>query len=155
MARLRRLQIKRFRSVKRVRPSGHDDFVLEAAGGEDEQYGAHGEKGEGVDPEMLDSGAAEDDAASDVDEIAGGDEIAEDAEEQRHGFAREDVTGKENAGQDGDERKLHGFALGACFAGDENAERQRHEDVGERKKREQQHAAVDGHLKNETHAGEN
>src|SRR5450432_4818258 len=101
MARLRRLQVKRFRSVKRARPSGHDDFVLEAAGGQDQEDGAHGEEGEGVDPEVLNSGAAEDDAAGDVDEIAGGDEIAEDAEEYGHGFAREDVAGKENAGQDG------------------------------------------------------
>ena len=86
--------------------------------------GAHGEERQGVDPQMLDSGAAQDDAASDIDEIAGGHEVAEDAEEQRHGFAREDITGKKNAGEDGDESELHGFALRAGFAGDEDSERQ-------------------------------
>ena len=66
---------------------------------------------------MLNSGAAQNNSAGDVDEIAGGDEIAYDAKKDGHGFAREDIAGKENAGQDGNEGQLHGFALRAGFTG--------------------------------------
>src|SRR5713101_7854467 len=77
-------QLKNFvtRSVtSESRISRHDDFVLEAAGGDDEEHRAHEEKGDGIDPEMHPARAAEDDAAGDVDEISGGDEVTEDEKE--------------------------------------------------------------------------
>src|SRR5215469_4613379 len=118
-----------------ARVSGHDDFVLEAAGGDDQQERADGEKGGGINPEMNQSGAAKDDAASDVDEIGGGNEIAENEEEFRHGFARENIAGEKDAGKNREEGELHGFGLGIGFAGDEDAQRERHEDIGKRKRK--------------------
>src|ERR1700674_2784302 len=93
------------------RISRHDAVVLEAAGGDDEKHDAHEEEGDGIDPEVHPPCAAEDDAAGDVDEIGGGDEIAEDEEEFGHGFAREDVAGEKDAGKDGEKGELHGFCL--------------------------------------------
>src|SRR5690348_13242271 len=52
--------------------SGHDDFLLEAAGGDGQEKGAHGEENQSVDPEMREAGAAQDDAPGDVDVIARG-----------------------------------------------------------------------------------
>jgi len=46
----------------------------------------------------------------------------------------ENVTGKKDAGQNGQERQLHGFGLGVGFAGNQNAQRQRNKKVGKRKK---------------------
>jgi len=83
--------------------SGHDDFVGEAACGNGQQEGAHGEEGEAVKPEMLQTRAAENYAAGNVDEIAGGNQVADGVEDGGHGFSRKDVTGKENAGEDGEE----------------------------------------------------
>ena len=59
-----------------------------------------------------------------------------------HGFARENVARKENTGQNRQESELHGFGLRCGLAGDEDSERQRGEEVGQREKREQDHAAV-------------
>src|ERR1700730_1666598 len=97
--------------------SGHDDFVLETAGRYDQQKCAHGKKCQTVGPQVLNAGAAKNDSAGDVDEITGGNEIADDPKKDGHGLAGENVAGKENAGQDGDKRELHGFALGAGPAG--------------------------------------
>src|ERR1700680_4135638 len=104
---------------------------------------------------MLNSGAAQNNSAGDVDEIAGRNEIADDAKKDGHGLAREDIAGKENAGQDGNKRELHGFALRAGFTGNENTQRKRYEQVRQREQSEKQNAAVDRHLKNKTHATEN
>ena len=79
--------------------SRHDDFVLEAAGGDDQENGADREEGEAVGPEMLDACAAKDDAARDIDEIGGRDEVADRFEEGWHSFARENITGEENTRQ--------------------------------------------------------
>jgi len=81
----------------------HDHFLLEAAGGHYQQKTADGEERQGIEPELGEAGAAENDAARDVDVIAGGDEIAEDVEKCGHGFAREDVPRKDMLGEeDGD-----------------------------------------------------
>ena len=104
---------------------------------------------------MREAGAAQDDAAGDVDVIAGGNEIADDVEDGGHGLAREDVPRKENAGEKGQEGELDGLGLGVGFAGDENADGKRNEKIGERKERENQDVAVNGNLKDEAHEGEN
>ena len=83
---------------------------------------AHGEEGERIRPQMDDAGAAQNHAAGDVDEIAGRNEIAERVEKLGHGLARENISGKKDARQDGEKRELHGFGLGIGFAGNENAE---------------------------------
>ena len=120
------------RNTKVAGRSGHDDFVLEATRGDDEQKAAHSEEGERIRPEMDDTGAAQNHAACDVDEIAGGNEIAERVEKLGHGLARENISGKKDAWQNGEKRELHGFGLGVCFAGDEDAEGERNENVGKR-----------------------
>src|SRR5712692_10767206 len=104
---------------------------------------------------MRKAGAAQDDAAGDVDVIAGGNEIADDVEDRGHGLAREDVAGKEDAGEKGEEGELDGLGLGVGFAGDENADGKRNEKIGERKEREKQDVAMNGNLKDEAHEGEN
>src|SRR6267154_3647039 len=135
--------------------SRHDDFVLEAAGGDEKKNGADGVEGQAVEPDMRKAGATQDDAAGDVDVIAGGNEIADDVENSGHGFAREDVAGEEDTGEKGEKGKLDGFGLRVGFAGDENADGKRNEKIGERKEREKQNVAVNGNLKNEAHEGEN
>src|SRR5215469_12547392 len=104
---------------------------------------------------MLPAGAAEDDTARDVNEIGCGNEVTEDEEKSGHGLAREDVTREKDAGEDGEEGKLHGFGLRVGLAGDEDAKREREEDIWERKDSEENHAAVDGYLKDEAHESEN
>src|SRR2546427_12306114 len=103
---------------------------------------------------MRKAGAAQDDAAGDVDVIAGGNEIADDVEDDGHGLARKNVTGEEDAGEKGEKGKLDGFGLGVGFAGDEKAYVKRDEKIGERKERKNEHGAVKGKLKNEAHEGE-
>src|SRR6267142_1754282 len=104
---------------------------------------------------MRKASAAQDDAAGDVDVIAGGNEIADDVEDDGHGLARKNVTGEEDAGEKGEKSKLEGLGLGVGFAGDENAYGKRDEKIGERKERKNQYVAVNGNLKNEAHEGEN
>src|SRR6267142_1466000 len=111
---------------------GHAHFLLESASCDDQEEGAHGEKCEGIDPQMREASAAQDDAACDVDVIAGGNEVAEDEEEFRHGFAREDVAGKENAWEESKEGELNGFRLRISLAGHENADGKRDEKVRKR-----------------------
>src|SRR5260370_34116658 len=91
--------------------SRHDDFLLEAAGGDEQKNGAHRVEGQAVEPEMRKAGAAQDDAAGDVDVIARGNEIADDVEDGGHGLAREDVAGEEDAGEKGQEGQLDGLGL--------------------------------------------
>jgi flavin reductase ActVB len=109
---------------------GHDDFVLEAAGGDDQKNRTDEEEGQTVSPEMSDARAPEDDAAGNVDVIARGNEIADDVEESGHGLAGENVAGKEDAGKKSQEGKLDGLGLGVGFAGDENANGKRNEKIG-------------------------
>src|SRR5258708_1758993 len=135
--------------------SGHDDFVVEAAGGDEKKNGAHGVEGQAVEPQMREAGAAQDDAAGDVDVIACGDEKADDVEERGHGLSREKVAGKEDSWEKGEEGELDGLGLGVGFAGDENADGKRNEKIGERKERENQYVAVNGNLKDEAHESEN
>src|ERR1700751_5052174 len=97
--------------------SRHDDFVLEAAGGDDQEQRTHGEKGGGVDPEMHPACTAKNNAAGDVDEISGGHEVAENIKELGHGFAGEYVAREKDTGKNRQESKLHGFGLGIGFAG--------------------------------------
>src|SRR5207245_272432 len=72
------------------RISRHDDFVLEAAGGDDEKHRAHEEERNGVHPKMHPAGAAKNDAAGDVDEIGRGHKVAENIKKLGHRFTRED-----------------------------------------------------------------
>src|SRR6266571_699305 len=103
---------------------------------------------------MSESGAAEDYAAGDVDVIAGGNEITDDVKDRRHSLARKDVTRKEDAGEKSEKGKLNGFGLRVGFAGNQNADGKRNEKIRKRKECENQHAAVDGNLKDEAHEGE-
>src|SRR5258708_28804067 len=100
--------------------SGHDDFFLEAAGGDEKKNGAHGVEGQAVEPEMRKAGAAQDDAAGDVDVITGGGEIANDGKDGGHGLARKDVAGGEGAGEEGEEGGSEGLGLGGGFWGNED-----------------------------------
>src|SRR6516164_6513762 len=104
---------------------------------------------------MLPAGAAEDDTARDVNKIGCRDEVTKDEEKSGHGFSREDVTREKDAGKDGEESELHGFRLGVGLARDKDAKRERDKDVREREDCEEGYAAVDGHLKDEAHKGEN
>src|SRR6266568_231306 len=104
---------------------------------------------------MSESGAAEDYAAGDVDVIAGGNEITDDVKDRRHSLARKDVTRKEDAGEKSEKGKLNGFGLGIGFARNEDADGKRNEKIRKRKECENQHAAVDGNLKDEAHEREN
>src|SRR3981189_1320955 len=62
-------------------------------------------------------------------EIAGGNEVADDVEESRHGLARENVAGEKDAGKKGQKGELDGFGLRLGFAGDENADGKRNKKV--------------------------
>src|SRR6267142_2812895 len=104
---------------------------------------------------MGNSRAAQNYSAGDIDEIASGNEIAQPVEKLGHGLQRENVSGKKDAGQNGQERQLHGFGLGVGFAGNQNAQRQRNKKVGKRKKRQQKHAAMNRDVEREAHEGQN
>src|SRR5260370_20692023 len=91
--------VGRQKTKARHKNSGHDDFVLEAAGGNDQQNSADHHKGEPVSPEMLDGCAPENYAARDIDEIGGGNHVTDGLEDVPHGFARVYIAGEENAGQ--------------------------------------------------------
>src|SRR5260370_15913252 len=104
---------------------------------------------------MRTGGAAQGGAGSDVDVIAGGNEIADDVEDDRHGLARKDVEREENAGQEGEKGELDGVGLRVGCAGDENANGKRNEKIRKRKECENQYVAVNGNLKDEAHEGEN
>src|SRR5258708_40025368 len=99
---------------------------------------------------MRKSGAAQDDAARDVDVIAGGNKVAEDEEEFRHGFARENVAGKENAGEESEEGKLNGLRLRIGFTGDQDADGQRDEKVWQGEEAWEGDNSVGGGLKEKT-----
>src|SRR5258707_11882992 len=104
---------------------------------------------------MNHSRAAKDDSAGDVDEVGGGNKIAKSVEERRHGFAREDVAGEEDAWKNSQKRELHGFPLRIGLAGDEDAKRERDEKVGQREKGQKEYVAMDGDAKDETHESQN
>src|SRR6266852_5557770 len=104
---------------------------------------------------MLDTCATENYATRDVDEISSGNDVADGLEEGRHGFARENITGEENAGENGQKSELHRFRLGIRLAGDEDPKRERGEQIGQREQREQEHAAMNGHEEKETHKEKN
>src|SRR5258708_4455695 len=99
--------------------------------------------------------AAENNATGNVDEISGGHKVAEDIKEFGHGLPRENIAREENTGKNGEESELHGFGLRIGFAGNQDAERQRNEDVRQGKQCQKNNAAVDGHAKDEAHEGEN
>src|SRR5258708_7089846 len=70
-------------------------------------------------------------------------------------LARKDVTRKEDAWEKSEKGKLNGFGLGIGFARNEDADGKRNEKIRKRKECENQHAAVDGNLKDEAHEREN
>ena len=86
---------------------------------------------------MSKASAAQDDAAGDVDVIAGGNEVADDVKNSGHGFTRKDVAGEEDAGKEGEKGELNGFGLRVGLAGNENADGQRDEKIGKRKERKE------------------
>lgn len=128
---------------------------MEAASGNDEEKCAHKAEDEAIGPEMGPGGATENDAASNVDEVGGGNKVAEGVEEFGHGFAREDVAREKDAGENGEEGELHGVGLGSGFAGNEDAEGERNENVGKRETGQKQDAAMNGDEKEEAHGDEN
>src|SRR5580700_12074917 len=89
----------------------HDDFVAETPGSDDQEHCTDNEKSQAVGPKMLDTGPAEDDAASDVDEIGGRNQVADRIEECGHGFARENIPRKENARKNRQKSQLHSLGL--------------------------------------------
>src|SRR5882757_8753938 len=103
---------------------------------------------------MSDASAAKNDSARDVDVIRCGNQVAKRVQKSGNGFAREDIAGEKNAGQDGKKSELHSFRLRRRFAGDKDAKRERGKEVGKRKKREQKEIAVNGHEKNKAHERE-
>src|SRR5438876_5261594 len=104
---------------------------------------------------MSDAGATKNDSARDVDVIGCGNQITERVQKSGDGFAREDVAREKDAGENREKRELHCFGLGRCFAGDENAKRERGKEIRQRKKREQKQVAVNGHEKHKAHEREN
>src|SRR3989441_9300711 len=104
---------------------------------------------------MLDGSAAENDASSDVDEISSGNDVADGFEEGRHGLAWEYITGEENTWQNRQKCELHGFHLRVRLAGDQDAQRERGEEIGQGEQGEQKHAAVDWHAEEEAHKSKN
>src|SRR5208337_199040 len=134
-----------------VRISRHDDFVVEAAGGDAQQDRTHKEENQRIGPQMYPAGAAQDDSAGDIDVISRGHKITEVVEELGHRLAGKDVTGKKDAREDGKKRELHGLRLGRRFAGNQDAQRQRNEEVRQREKREKDDTSMNGHAKKESH----
>src|SRR6202022_2676177 len=100
---------------------------------------------------MLNSRAAQDDPAGDVDEIAGGNQVTDGAEKPRHGFSRENIAGEKNAGQNGKKCQLHGFALCPSFAGYKDAQGKRNKYIGHGKKCQQKDTAMNRNAKNKPH----
>src|ERR1700693_3483525 len=98
--------------------------------------------------------ATKNDAAGDVNEVGGGNEEAEGVTEFGHGFAREDVAGEKDARENGEKCELHRLCLGGGFTGNQNAERERDEEIGKREKSEKDDATVDGNAEDEDHEGE-
>src|SRR2546423_1972139 len=133
---------------------GHDDFVLEAAGSDEEQDGPYGKQRQGVDPKVRQPRSTQNNAARDVDVIARRNEIADDVEDRWHGFAREDIAGEKYARQKSEESELDRFRLRVGFAGHEDADRKGHKQIRQRKKRQQQNAAMNRHQKYEAHERE-
>src|SRR5215475_6939022 len=103
---------------------------------------------------MADASAAQNHSASDIDKVAGGHEVADRVESLGHGFAREDVTGEKNTGQDGEEGQLHGFGLSVGFARNQYAQRKRNKDIRQRQERKQKNTAVNGDMEREAHERE-
>src|SRR6516225_10464531 len=133
------------------RISRRNDFIVEAARGNDEEQRTHQEQCHSVPPEMAPSGAPKNDAAGDVDEIGGGNEEADGVEKLGHGFARKDVSGEKDARKNGEKRELHGLRLRGGFTGNQNADRERDEDVRKRQEGQQEHVPVNRHEKQEAH----
>ena len=102
---------------QKLRISRHDDFIVEAPGGDDEQERAHRKERQRIGPQVRQTGAAKNDAAGDVDEVRGRNKKAQSIEKLGHGFAREDVSREKDAGENGQKRQLHGVRLGSSFAG--------------------------------------
>ncbi len=71
-----------------------------------------GEQHETVQPQMLDPGAAQDDAPRDVDVIGRRNQVADGVEDSGHRLSRKDVAGKEDARQKRDECELNRLGLG-------------------------------------------
>jgi len=117
--------------------------------------GANGIESEAIEPKMGKAGAAQDDAAGDVDVVARGNEIADDVEDHGHGFSREDVSEKKMLGRK--VRKASWMASDCVLALLETRMpiEERDEEIGQRKKRKNQNIAVDGNLKDEAHKGKN
>src|SRR5262249_15577029 len=100
---------------------------------------------------MGDSGSAQDNAARDVDEIRGRNEVTKDPENNRHGFSRENVSAEEDARKNGKKSELHCFELAVCFARNEDSQRQADKQIRKREEREQQRVSVNRDAENKTH----
>src|SRR6202171_858194 len=104
---------------------------------------------------MLNSRAAQDDPAGDVDEIAGGNQVTDGAGKPRHSFARKNIAREKNAGQNGKKCQLHGFALCPSFAGYKDTQGKRNKYIGHGKKCQQKDTAMNRNAKNKPHGSKN
>src|SRR5579859_1057454 len=141
-------------SCKAATGSGHDDFVAEAARRDDKKKRAHDDQSHGVGPQVAKSRTAENDAARDVNEICGRNQVADRVEQGGNGFAREDVAGEKHARKNGEKSELHGFGLRIRLAGDENTERESGEQIRQRQSGEQHNVAVNGNEEHKAHEKE-
>ena len=114
---------------------------------------AHAGQHERVRPQVRKPCPAEDDAARDVNEIRGGYKVADGVQDGRYSFPRENVAGEKNARQDGEKGELHGFGLGVGLAGDQDAERERNEKIGQRKNGEDDDVAAEERREDVARAG--
>ncbi len=94
---------------------------------------------------------AQNDRAHQRNEIGRGKERAERVENPRHGFARKNEAGKENARQHEGHRHLQRLHLVLRFGCDQQTEAEQREHVNESRKHHREHAAVDRHIEEETH----
>src|SRR4029077_16231940 len=122
---------------------------------DDQKKSTDDEKCETIGPQVPDARAAKNDSSRDVDEIRGGDDVADGIEDGGNRFARENVSRKKDTGQNGKKCKLHGFRLRSGFAGNENPQRESGEEIRQREKSEQQDAAVNRNKKNKVHGKKN
>src|SRR4030095_12412817 len=116
-------RIRRVSAKDKIREgSGQNDFVVKTSRGDDQKKRANGKQSEAVKSEMTNAAPAQNYAARDVDKVAGGNEVADNVKDFGHSFAREDIAGEKDAGQDSQKGQRHGLRLRIGLAGNQNAQ---------------------------------
>src|SRR6266478_3208675 len=90
-------------------------LVDELVCGEEDGGASHERKYQGVEPQVCEAGAAQDDNAEDLDVVGCGDNATDAAKEWRHGVDEKDVAGEEDRRQDGAHGELKCLRLSARF----------------------------------------